>query len=592
MSGAPPNARSHSEQPLETDRPLDALGRAHAPRRAGLRLQLVVALGALGILAFVPLFLAVASLTRHTLRVTREESARALGRAVAGRLAADVANGHDEATLRDVARVSIVSDPIAPAGAPGDESIAESASSGSGSEGVVAIRITQPPLGAGAGVSGKHIEVGHPGTLEALRMLPPMAPGERTAHAHAAGVGPVVAVEIRASTHAVQVALRVGDQASRAAPLLRLIAFYTAAFAIVLVVAAYLLLGRLIVGPIAALVQATRRVVDADPASTRGTAVRRFEAPAAGAAEVIELGRAIARTTGRLVEREESLAAKVRQLEAARADLLAARDAIVRSERLASVGRLAAGLAHEVGNPIAALMGLEDVVLGGDLDEETRDLVERMKRETERVHRVLRDLLDFARAGQEPRAFEALIPESAAANVREVAHEVLALVKPQPSVRDLTLDVEVEEGLRPVRLSPGRLQQVLLNLVLNAADAIGDHARRTGVEAHGDPIGRVVVRAVRGEGPHVRIEVEDDGPGVPETIRANLFEPFVTTKDVGKGTGLGLAVCRGLIEGVGGTIALEEQHATALGGARFVLVIPTVDAPLPPRSIAPPGMPA
>lgn len=520
------------------------------PGRAGLRLQLVLALGVLTVLAFVPLYLAVASLTRHTLRTTREEVARALGRAVAGRLADDVANGRDDAALRDVARVSV------------DDS--------QGGDGVVAIRVLpaapRPP-----------IEVGLPPTLDALRALPHDGGGERVLRASAPGVGPILAIDVARGSASVQVALRVGDQASRAAPLLRLVAFYTGAFAFVLVVFAYLLLGRLIVRPIGALVTATRRIADSGPASTRRLEV----APIAGAAEVVELGRAIARTTGRLVEREEALAAKVAQLEAARSDLLAARDAIVRGERLASVGRLAAGLAHEVGNPIAALLGLEEVVLTGELDPETRDLVERMKRETERVHRVMRDLLDFARAEQEPRASEA----SASASVREVAEEVAALVKPQRAMRDVELALDVPRDLRAVRIAGSRLQQVLLNLVLNAADAIGDDARRRGIESRGEPIGHIVVRAHPLDAATVRLEVEDDGPGVPDAVRDKLFEPFVTTKDVGKGTGLGLAVCRGLVEGVGGRIDLDVDHV----GARFLVDLPTIDAPARPKSMSPKG---
>ncbi|MBX7197619.1 MAG: HAMP domain-containing histidine kinase [Sandaracinaceae bacterium] len=501
------------------------------------------------ILAFVPLYLAVASLTRHTLRVTREEVARALGRAVAGRLADDVASGRDDTTLQDVARVSV------------DES--------HGGDGVVAIRVL-PAAPRPA------IEVGQPETLATLRTLPLPVPGEHVLHANAPDVGPILAIDVARTGATVQVALRVGDQASRAAPLLRLVAFYTGAFAFVLVVFAYLLLGRLIVRPIAALVTATRRIADSGPASAR----RLDLAPISGAAEVVELGRAIARTTGRLVEREEALAAKVAQLEAARSDLLAARDAIVRSERLASVGRLAAGLAHEVGNPIAALLGLEEVVLTGELDDETRDLVERMKRETERVHRVMRDLLDFARAEQEPRASEA----SASASVREVAEEVAALVKPQRSMRDVVVKLEIPRELHAVRIAGTRLQQVLLNLVLNAGDALGDEAKRRGIEPRGEPIGTIVVRARTHDEHTVRLEVEDDGPGVPEAVRDKLFEPFVTTKDVGKGTGLGLAVCRGLVEGVGGRIDLDRTPK----GARFLVDLPTVDAPARPKSIAPP----
>ncbi|MGZ5969338.1 MAG: sensor histidine kinase, partial [Polyangiales bacterium] len=191
--------------------------------------------------------------------------------------------------------------------------------------------------------------------------------------------------------------------------------------------------------------------------------------------------------------------------------------------------------------------------------------------ETERVHRVLRDLLDFARAEQEPRSSEV----DARASVREVAEEVAALVKPQRTMRDVSIELEIASNLRPVRLSGTRLQQVLLNLVLNAADALAEAKRP----------GRIVIRAAMQDA-SVSVIVEDDGPGVPAKVRASLFEPFVTTKDVGKGTGLGLAVCRGLVEGAGGTIALDD---TFDAGARFLIVLPTVDAPPRPRSVAPPS---
>jgi signal transduction histidine kinase len=534
-------------------------------RRAGLRVQLVVALGVLAVVGFVPLYLAVASLTTHTLRQNREDAARALGRAVAGRLAADIAAGTSDDRLRDVATVSL--------------DLARDDEGGAGGEGVVAIRIARPPPALA-------IEVGHPATLAALRALPAHDSGEHVLRANVDGFGPIVAVDVATSNAMsgangagpsdVQVALRVGDQASRAAPLLSLVAFYTASFAVVMIVIAYLLLTRVMVRPIRRVVQATRDV-DAgvsrriDPRVGRG-----------GAEEVAELGRAIARTTARLVDREEALAAKVRQLESARADLLAARDAIVRSERLASVGRLAAGLAHEVGNPIAALLGLEEVVLGGELDEETRDLVARMKRETERVHSVLRDLLDFARAEQDPTSRETT---DATSSIADVVEEVSALVKPQKSMRDIELEIAIEDDLPPVRIAAARLQQILLNLILNAGDAI--HAARAEPDAEGT-LGRITIHATRSDDPaFVHLEVSDDGPGVPTKVRDVLFEPFVTTKEVGKGTGLGLAVCRGLVEGIGGSIRLSDtppgEH-----GAWFVVELPTPSAPPPKRSVAPP----
>jgi signal transduction histidine kinase len=229
----------------------------------------------------------------------------------------------------------------------------------------------------------------------------------------------------------------------------------------------------------------------------------------------------------------------------------------VRSERLASVGRLAAGLAHEIGNPISAILGFQELLLAGGLDEaERRDFVERMRKETERIHRVLRDLLDFARpaASDGGRRDEAGPP----GDVAEAARDVTALVKPQRAFRDVAFTVDVPESLPKVVLSEERLVQVMLNLLLNAADAVGER-------------GKVALRAEAVDA-LVRVEVEDSGAGVRTSMLPRLFEPFATSKEVGKGTGLGLAVCRGLVEAAGGTITLADPGA--LGGARFVVEIP------------------
>jgi signal transduction histidine kinase len=535
-------------------------------------------LGALTIVAFVPLYLAVANLTRHTLRETRAEVARSLGRAVAGRLADDVRLGRDDATLRSIARVSVEIS--------ASESVEGDERSATASEGVVAVRLIRVGVGALAPV-----EAGDARVLAALRQetkTPEIA--ERATQRAIDGVGEVLEVDVTQATARVQVALRVGDQAARSKPLLRLVAFYMAAFALVMISSAYLLLGRLIVRPIRALVDATSKLEE-------GTARRLVTSDVAGgASEVVELGRVIARTTAQLVEREETLAAKVAQLEAARADLLTARDAVIRSARLASVGRLAAGLAHEIGNPIAALLGLEDVVLMGELDAETRDLVARMKRETERVHRVLRDLLDFARADR-PGAGPTSDEQPAIALAADVIGETRALVEPQRALRDIAIEVDLPASLPPLAIAPSKLQQILLNLLFNAADAIAPGARSSSpstptraatpsARATSAPPGaRIVVRARVIDATTVGLAVIDDGPGVADAIAAMLFEPFVTTKEVGEGTGLGLAVCRGLAESVGGSIELARGDATSglrregdPTGACFIVRLPIVTA--------------
>jgi len=206
------------------------------------------------------------------------------------------------------------------------------------------------------------------------------------------------------------------------------------------------------------------------------------------------------------------------------------------------------------------LLGLEDLLLEGGLDAvEQQDFLQRMRKETERINRILRDLLQFARAG-EPHE----LASAARGDVAEAVADTAALIAPQKAMRGVELELAVPEGLPAVALGAEQLMQLVLNLVLNAVDAL-DGGGRVRVSAEPSPSG-------------VRLVVEDNGPGVAEAVRDRLFEPFVTTKEVGKGTGLGLAVCRGLVEAVGGSINLDALFTS---GARFVVELPNASATSP-----------
>jgi signal transduction histidine kinase len=182
-----------------------------------------------------------------------------------------------------------------------------------------------------------------------------------------------------------------------------------------------------------------------------------------------------------------------------------------------------------------------------------------MRRETERIHGVLRDLLDFARPEKEGAS------QTVPADVRAILDDVASLVRPQKVFRSVQVTVDAED-VPLVALGAPQLTQVLLNVVMNAGAAIASTERGEGA---------VLVRVRRAE-KRVRIEVEDNGPGVSPEVRDHLFEPFATTKPVGEGTGLGLAVCRGLVEAAGGTIEMDPAYQ---GGARFVIELPIAAAP-------------
>ncbi len=483
----------------------------------GLRLQILLALGGVILVAYVPLFFAVAQVTRATALAYRDDSARALGRAVAAHVG-DVMR-HDPSELSRVVETHV------------------------GESGALAI--------AAYDANGTIVaRAGLPAEIASLH-TPERPYGEAASRVATNGGGRGLDVTVPAGDGAVLVRVRTDEDVSRTAGVVRGIALYMGVFALALLVFAYFTLTRTIVRPIEQLSASADRIA-------RGA--RTLEMPRSGAREIAELAASLREMTTRLMNEEQSLRDKVGELTTTTRRLSETREQLAGSERMASVGRLAAGVAHEIGNPIAAIMGMHDLIEGGDLpDDDRADFLRRMRKETERIHVVVRDLLDYARPERDPKS-----GKLGAASVAGVVSDTLALVKHQKEWRGVDARVDVDPALR-VALSPQRLTQVLLNLLLNAGAALG-----------AKPAGEPRTLVVRGgaDGTRARIEVEDDGPGVPHDLRERIFDPFVTTKDVGAGTGLGLAVCRGIIEGAGGTIRLDPSYER---GARFVVELPVAE---------------
>jgi signal transduction histidine kinase len=180
-----------------------------------------------------------------------------------------------------------------------------------------------------------------------------------------------------------------------------------------------------------------------------------------------------------------------------------------------------------------------------------RDILGRVRNETQRIHRIVQELLDYSRA---PR--EATEP----VDLGRAIEQAVALVRAQTRFKTLGLTTTLPSRLPEVLGDTGRLSQVVLNLVVNAADATGGE-------------GQVEV-SVTVEAAQLVLAVSDDGPGIPPELRAKIFDPFFTTKEPGAGPGLGLSVSLALVEGLGGTIRLAE----AARGTRFEVVLPVAPA--------------
>ena len=263
------------------------------------------------------------------------------------------------------------------------------------------------------------------------------------------------------------------------------------------------------------------------------------------------LAPAVNRLDARLREERARVKAQIGELQASNEELRAARAEVERSERLASVGRLAAGVAHEVGNPMTAVIAYVDILReriaqGKDAGE----YVERIARETERIDRILRDVLNLARAPGELQPVD----------LRGAAESARGLVEAQPSWTGCAVRVRVPADLPPARGENHYVVQMLLNLLVNAAKAGARTVELAGRLIDGAPA----------------LEVTDDGRGLPPEAGTRLFEPFFTTAAPGEGTGLGLALCHATMERFGGGIS---AHAAPGGqGVCFVLRFARWDA--------------
>jgi signal transduction histidine kinase len=259
--------------------------------------------------------------------------------------------------------------------------------------------------------------------------------------------------------------------------------------------------------------------------------------------------RALSRMAVALQQEQETTRHQVEALRAANARLAQAQTELVSAERLATVGRLAAGVAHEVGNPLAGILGYLSLASARVKDPEVQEYLGRIDYEVQRIDGIVRGLLEIGRPGLE---------RPGPVDVGHVVETCVQLVKAGRDFSRVQLVLELTPGLL-ARADSGPLSQIVINLLLNAVQAM---------EGQG-----LVRLSTRSEGGDVLLVVEDTGPGIPAEVMPRLFEPFFTTKEPGQGTGLGLAVSLHLAEGMGGRLTAENVPE---GGARFSVWLPAI----------------
>ena len=241
---------------------------------------------------------------------------------------------------------------------------------------------------------------------------------------------------------------------------------------------------------------------------------------------------------------------------------------LLQAEKMAALGQTISGVAHELNNPLATILSWAERLTEKPLDDTSRRGVDVILGEGERAARIVRNLLTFARKRQSTRTM---------IDLNEVVRETLALRSYEQRVTNINVTTALASGLPHVFADAHQIQQVILNLVINAEQAM--------LTAHGR--GSLVIRTWHdAEQDQVSLEVSDDGPGVPDEIKSRIFDPFFTTKEVGTGTGLGLTVAYAIAQEHGGRIRLNAEPGH---GASFVVELPITGVEVHSRRPPPRG---
>jgi signal transduction histidine kinase len=264
---------------------------------------------------------------------------------------------------------------------------------------------------------------------------------------------------------------------------------------------------------------------------------------------------------------KEKLRSTVNSLELANLELKKAQEEIIRAEKLASVGRLSAGIAHEIGNPIGIVMGYLDLLKQKDTpDSEKAEYIQRTEDEIERINTIIRQLLEISRPSKAGLKVVA---------VHDLIDDIAQVLNVQPLMSNIELECILEAQNDTVLADANQLRQVFLNLIINAADAIssagnaanGKLVIKSGLVAEKqDPSGKLKQ--------FLKITFMDNGPGISEENIGNIFDPFYTTKEPGKGTGLGLSVSFMIVQGFGGEMTVHSEKGE---GTSLTILLPVIE---------------
>jgi two-component system NtrC family sensor kinase len=270
--------------------------------------------------------------------------------------------------------------------------------------------------------------------------------------------------------------------------------------------------------------------------------------------EFNQLSKALNHMVDTIETDKESLQHSLEELKKTNDELKNAQHEIIRAEKLASVGRLSAGIAHEIGNPIGIVLGYLDLLKSRPVmknDDVGQDFLKRAQDEINRINTVIRQLLDFSRSS---------FVDAKIVSMHDLVRDVVLMMSGQPLMSDVTIDYQFDDIVNTVNIDSDQIRQVLINLIINAADSIksSENTNKGSIRIVSELIPAHEQSALNNQSTFV-LKVIDNGTGISNDNIEFIFDPFFTTKEPGKGTGLGLSVSYMIIEQAGGRLIAKSE---------------------------------
>ncbi|MCK5548357.1 MAG: GHKL domain-containing protein, partial [Thermoplasmata archaeon] len=232
-----------------------------------------------------------------------------------------------------------------------------------------------------------------------------------------------------------------------------------------------------------------------------------------------------------------------------------AQNQLIQSEKLSSLGQLTAGVCHEIASPLSVISAYSELVMKRSQDEVTKTNTKKVLAQVERCNKILRNLMDFSREGK---------MEKRKADLNQLVNDIIGIMTPQLKMENIQIDKNLDENLSPVFVDTSQIQQVIMNIINNARQALSERKTQK----------RITIESRKTGGGYSALSISNNGGEIPNEIMGKIFDPFFTTKKKGEGTGLGLSICYGIVSKHDGKLTAFNKNGDT---AEFLIELPVAE---------------